>query len=107
VVGLKLAQPDNITLACVAEELALYALVRQAQVLLDLREAENDEQAWNDFRDLAFEDEGFLFLFDPELDGIEETEWARQHAVACLKFNEWFRPFDPSSHGAPHPFSLD
>jgi hypothetical protein len=107
VVGWKLAQPGHVTLACAAEELALYALIRQAQVLLDLREEENDEQAWSDFRDLAFEDEDFLFLFNPELDGIEETEWAREHAVVGLKFSEWFRPFDPASHGAPHPLNLD
>jgi hypothetical protein len=106
-VGWKLAQPGDVTLACVAEELALYVLIRQAQVLLDLREAENDEQAWSDFQDRLFEDEDFLFLFNPELDGIEETEWAREHAVVGLKFSEWFQPFDPASHGAPHPLSLD
>lgn len=107
VVGWKLAQPGDVTLACVAEELALFALIRHAEVLLDLRENESDEQAWSDFRDRVFEDEDFLFLFNPELDGIEETEWARQHAVVGLKFIEWFQPFDPASHGAPHPFSLD
>jgi len=107
VVGWKLAQRGEVTLACVAEELALFALIRQARVLLDLGERESDEQAWSDFRDLVFEDEDFLFLFNPELDGIEETEWAHQHAVVGLKFNEWFQPFDPTSHGAPHPFSLD
>jgi hypothetical protein len=107
VVGWKLAQSGDLTLACVAEELALFALIRQAQVLLELREEESDEQAWSDFRDLAFEDEDFLFLFNAELDGIEETEWARQHAVFGLKFNEWFTPFDPPTHGAPHPLCLD
>jgi hypothetical protein len=107
VVGWKLAQPGEVALACVAEELALFALIRQAQVLLDLRERETDEQAWSDFRDLVFEDEDFLFLFNPEFDGIEETEWAREHAVVGLKFSEWFRPFEPASHGAPHPFNLD
>jgi hypothetical protein len=107
VVGWKLAQPGDIALACVAEELALFALIRQAQVLLGLHEAASDEQAWSDFRDLVFEDEDFLFLFNPQLDGIEGTEWARQHAVVGLKFSEWFQPFDPVGHGAPHPFSLD
>jgi hypothetical protein len=107
VVGWKLAQPADVTLACVAEELALFALIRQAQVLLDLRELENDKQAWSDFRDLVFEDEDFLFLFNPELDGIEETDRAREHAVVGLKFNEWLKPFDAPSHGAPHPFCLD
>ena len=54
VVGWKLAQPGEVTLACVAEELALFAL-----------------------------------------------------AVVGLKFNEWFQPFDPASHGTPHPYNLD
>jgi hypothetical protein len=45
VVGWKLAQPGGVTLACVAEDLALFALIRQAQVLLDLREHETDAQA--------------------------------------------------------------
>jgi hypothetical protein len=94
--------PDGDLKVYPGAELALFALIRQAHVLLDLRDAENDEQAWSDFRDLVFEDEDFLFLFNPELDGIEETEWARQHAVVGLKFSEWFRPFDAASHGAPH-----
>lgn len=107
VVGWKLSQPGEVTLACVAEELALFALIRHAQVLLELRDDESDRQAWSDFRDLVFEDEDFLFLLNAEFDGIEETEWARQHAVVGLKFSEWFRPFDTASHGSPHPFSLD
>jgi hypothetical protein len=41
VVGWKLAQLGALTLACVAEELALFALIRQAQVLLDLREIDD------------------------------------------------------------------
>jgi hypothetical protein len=107
VVGWKLAQLGDVTLACAAEELALFALIRPGQVLLDLRELESIKEAWGDFRDLVFEDEDFLFLFNPEFDGIEETEWARQHSVVGPKFNEWFQPFDATSHGAPHPFSLD
>jgi hypothetical protein len=107
VVGWKLAPPGNGALACAAEEGALFALIRHAQLLLELRELQNDERAWSDFRDLVFEDEDFLFLFNPEFDGIEESEWAREHAVVGLKFNEWFQPFDAGSHGAPHPFKLD
>jgi hypothetical protein len=76
-------------------------------VLLDLRETDNDEQAWSDSRDVVFEDEDFRFLFNPELDGIEETDWARKHAVVGLEFSERFRPFDPTSHGAPRPFNFD
>jgi hypothetical protein len=107
VVGWKLAQPGELTLTRVTEELALFALIRQARMLLDLHEEQNDKRAWSDFRDLAFEDEDFPFVFNPEFDGIEETEWARQHAVVGLKSNEWFHPLDPASHDVPHPFNLD
>ena len=34
-------------------------------------------------------------------------EPAGEERVVGLKFNEWFQPFDPASHGAPHPISLD
>jgi hypothetical protein len=106
VVGWKLAQPDDLTLSCVAEELALFALMQHAQVLLELRDQDNDRQAWRDFRDLALEDEDFLFLFTLEFDGIEDSDWGRENAVVGLKFNEWFEPFDPI-RSAPHPFCLD
>jgi hypothetical protein len=49
----------------------------------------------------------FLWLYSPELDGIEESDWARERAVANLKFSEWFKPFSVDSTGAPHPFNLD
>jgi hypothetical protein len=42
VVGWKFAQPGDVALVCVAEELALFALIRQAQVLLELRESDSD-----------------------------------------------------------------
>ena len=107
IVGWKLAQSDELKLSCVAEELALWALIKQAEVQLEIHDEVSDKRAWGDFRDFALEDEDFLFLFTPEFDGIEETEWARQHAVVGLKFSEWFQPFDSGSHGAPHPFTLD
>jgi hypothetical protein len=59
VVGWKLPQPGEVRLACVAEELALFALIRQAQVLLDLREEENDEQAGRRWCNPALWQSGF------------------------------------------------
>jgi hypothetical protein len=107
VVGWKLGQPGRVELSCVAEELALWALVQQAEVQLEIAGEQSAADAWGDFRDLAFEDEDFLWLYDPEMDGIEESEWAREHAVVNLKFADWFKPFDERTHGAPHPFNLD
>jgi hypothetical protein len=107
VVGWKLAQEDEVTLSCVGEELALWALIKQAQLQLEISEEASDSDAWDAFRDAVFEDEDFLWLYSPELDGIEESEWGRQHAVVNLKFSEWFKPFSVAAFGAPHPFNLD
>lgn len=107
VVGWKLAQPSELKLSCVAEELALWALIKQAEVQLEIADEESDPDAWSDFREFVFEDEDFLWLYSPELDGIEESEWGREHAVVNLRFSEWFKPFRVEASGAPHPFNLD
>ncbi len=107
VVGWKFGQPGEVSLSCVAEELALWTLMKQAEVQLDIANEESDPNPWSDFREFAFEDEDFLWLYSPELDGIEESDWARERAVANLKFSEWFRPFSVEAAGAPHPFNLD
>lgn len=107
VVGWKLAQPDEITLSCVAEELGLWALTKQAEVQLEIANEGSDPDAWSAFRDVVFEDEDFLWLYSPELDGIEESDWGREHAVVNLRFSEWFKQFSVETAGAPHPFNLD
>ena len=107
VAGWKLGQPGEVTLSCVAEELALWALMKQAEVQLEIADEESDAEAWSDFREFIFEDEDFLWLYSPELDGIEESDWGREHAVVNLKFSDWFKPFNIEDHGTPHPFNLD
>ena len=91
VVGWKLGQPGEVTLSCVAEELALWALMKQAEVQLEIADEDSDPNARSDFREFAFEDEDFLWLYSPELDGIEESDWARERAVANLKFRAIMR----------------
>jgi hypothetical protein len=76
-------------------------------VQLELAGEESDARAWSDFRDAVFEDEDFLWLYSPELDGIEGSDWGREHAVVNLRFSEWFKPFSADATGAPHPFNLD
>ena len=73
-------------MSCLAEELALWALMKQAEVQLEIAEEESDPEAWSDFREFAFENEDFLWLYSPELDEIEEADWGREHAVVNLKF---------------------
>ena len=50
VVGWKLAQPGEVTWSCVGEELALWALMKQAEVQLEIADEESDAEAWSDFR---------------------------------------------------------
>jgi hypothetical protein len=108
VVGWKLAQRGKPQITCVAEELALFALMREAITQLDLHDQSSDASAWGDFRDLAFEDEDFLYLFDPSFDGIEDDPEAIEHlTLVNLSFPQWFKPFAAEDGGTPHPFCLD
>lgn len=108
VVGWKLAQSGKPKLACVAEELALNALIREAITQLEMHDEASDEAVWGDFRDVAFEDEDFLYLFDPAFDGIENDPEAIEHlTLVGLPFPEWFKPFSPEQSGVPHPFCID
>ena len=80
-------------LACVAEEMALAALVDEAAT--ELGEAGELDQA-AELRaagEGAFQDMDFELLFDPRWDGIEDTGAGARLAMANLRFEDWFRPF--------------
>jgi hypothetical protein len=87
-VAWKLGAPGDYALACVAEELALAALIERATTLLEEQDREADFSA---LEESAFEDRDFELLFEPHLDGIENT--AAGHTMANLRFDEWFTPF--------------
>lgn len=98
----KLQSPDHQQLACVAEELALNAIINQAQVDLELRGLEAD---LDDVYEEAFQDSDFEFLFDPKFDGIEESEMAEFSGMANLRFEDWFKPFANVPY--VHPYVAD
>ena len=57
---------------------------------------------FGDFIDEVFEDTDFLFLFDEELKGIQHTSAQKPlGTTANLDFEDWFRPFRDTAHGAP------
>jgi hypothetical protein len=104
-VGWKLGQPQEVRLSCVAEELALNALVGHARVNLDLHGIPDSARGWDDFYDLAFEDEDWRYLFDRSMDGIEDDpEAQRELMLVNLEFPKWFEPFAADSP-RPHPFA--
>jgi hypothetical protein len=45
------------------------------------------------FEQLAYEDMDFELLFEPHLDGIEDTVAGQGMAIAYLHFDQWFTPF--------------
>jgi hypothetical protein len=89
-VAWKLRAPDYYPLACVAEELALHAIIECAEALL---ESEGLQADFTEFEDEAFEDADVEQLFDPALDGIENSELGQKLGMAHLRFEDWFRPF--------------
>ena len=98
-VASKLVQPGNWPLACVAEELALHALIEEAESQLETR---GEEAYLGDFRELATKDKDYMWLLDMAWDGIEDSEIGRQEGVMNLAFDAWFEPF---FEGIPvHPY---
>jgi hypothetical protein len=74
----------------VAEELALRAILAEAEAILERDRIAGDFEL---YRGEAFQDQDHEFLFDPAYDGIEDSEVGRQMAIAHLRFDEWFAPF--------------
>jgi len=91
-VGLKLRLPGFHPLGCVAEELALHAMIERARELLEEDGEEDDYSAWEDY---AFEDADFELLYDDVMDGIEESPVGRRLGMAPMGFHDWFVPFSP------------
>ena len=89
-VAWKLQSPDQQALACVGEELALHALIQSAAATLDDNGAEADFSA---LYEAAFEDEDYALLFDPQWDGIEDTDRGQMLGMANLRPGDWFEPF--------------
>lgn len=104
----KVVSPRHSTLACVGEELALHALVTEADEILEARGAGVD---LGDFLNLATEDADYELLFSMAWDGIEDSDTAREEGMANLAFDDWFRPFretdpvHPYVEPGPPPFA--
>jgi len=107
-VAWKLAQPTHLRLSSVAEELAAWAMVSQSIAQLEYEEEENAREESEDSLDLFikvyFEDLDFLFLFEDEYDGIDETEVAPMLGMFSLTFDDWLKPFSDEPEWIAHPY---
>ena len=98
-VAWKLPSRQDHALSCIAEELALRALLQAAQMIL---EASGETATYDGLREVAFEDEDCELLFRPDLDGIEDSELGRSLGVGNLAFGDWFVPFHGRGHVHPY-----
>ena len=103
VVGGKLFSKKREELCCVAEELALNAIIEQAESVLEMMGGK--EADYSALIDSAFQDLDFEILFNDELDGFEATEAAKQMGVGYLRFDDWFTQF--KNTGPVHPYCQD
>jgi len=106
-VAWKLAQPDQLPLSSVAEELAAWTIINEAKSLIAEREGETAaEQAFDTFVEEYFEDTDVLFLFDDAYDGIDEGVVGQLVGMSSLAFDAWFRPFSNDPARTAHPYVL-
>jgi hypothetical protein len=98
-----LATADYSFPGCTAEELVLSMIVQQWEVLLDLTGL---GQSWTDLSEYLFEDTDFEYLFEPEMDGVENDPLV--HKTSGIEVNpigDWFVPFNADSR--VHPYAVD
>lgn len=104
-VGYKLALPQksHTLLSCTAEELAFHILVERASTLLDMDGIKADFDA---FASYVYQDIDFEFLYESEMDGIEDGEIGDELHIVNLRFADWFKPFGNASMPV-HPYCRD
>ncbi len=93
--------------SCVAEELALRLLLREAEIALDLFGLLDDgvSLALECFADSVYEDMNHEWLYDDSMDGIDESPAGAYLGVAPMGISRWFTPFAAGRY--VHPYAAD
>lgn len=91
-------------LSCVAEELALRLLLREAEVTLDTFGLldEGVSSALACFAELVYEDMDHEWLYDDAMDGIDESEAGEALGITPLAITNWFTPFNRDRYVHPY-----
>ena len=58
------------------------------------------------FEEEIYQDSDFKLLYQPDMDGIEDSPEFSHLGIGLLRFDEWFIPFDNAST-AVHPYSAE
>lgn len=107
----KLAQPEPLPPASIAERLAAWAILAEAKDLLTQKsEGERAEEAacaLEEFLNRYVADTTFLALFDPARDGIRAISADPKAPRTSLAFEHWFRPIAKARQFAVHPYAYD
>jgi hypothetical protein len=103
-VALNLATDAYTYPACTAEELTLYAVIREWQAVLELTDLVD---GWtDDLTEYLLEDLDFEYLFDHEMDGIEDDPLAHKTSgMEVRSIADWFVPFNHDR--IVHPYAVD
>lgn len=99
IVSWKLFSRHREELCCLAEELALKAIIDCASAVLEM---DNKEADFSALYDSAFQDLDFEILFTPSLDGFEDTPAGKEMGIGYLRFEDWFKQF--KNTGPVHPY---
>jgi hypothetical protein len=98
-----LVNPHAWRPACTAEELVLYAILREWQALLDVYEL---GQPWTDLTEDLFDDLDFENLYAQDMDGIENDPIAQLSTGMDVRaIADWFVPFNSDS--VVHPYVVE
>ena len=104
-VGYKLAlrEPPAPLLSCTAEELPCAIMIGLAEVHLEEKGVKAD---FGGFEEEIYQDSDFKLLYQPDMDGIEDSPEFSHLGIGLLRFDEWFIPFDNAST-AVHLYSVN
>lgn len=103
----RLTEGNFRQLSCVAEELALRLLLREAEVTLDTFGLldEGVASALECFAKLVYDDMDHEWLYDDAMDGIDESEAGEALGITPLAITNWFTPFNRDRY--VHPYAAD
>jgi hypothetical protein len=93
----------------VAEELLLRFLLVKAEVVADTYGLLDDgiQAAWDAFADEAYEDMDHEWLYQPEMDGIEQDPALAHLGIAPMGVKDWFTPFNEERYVHPYAANED
>ncbi|MFD7169299.1 hypothetical protein [Streptomyces violascens] len=96
-----------VQLSCLAEELALRLLLREAEVSLDVVGLLDSgvSDALESFAANVYEDMDHEWLYDDSTDGIDESPVGEALGIASMSIGSWFTPFNEGRY--VHPYAED